>query len=67
MIKEMKADKAKIMAVTIVAINRIFSAPRRVWNAELQLAFSPKAPPAPAPVCCNKTAPIKMMDKKIWM
>ncbi len=63
----MKAVKAKITAITIVAINSARSAPRRVWKAELQLAFSPKAPPAPAPVCCNKTAPIKMTDKKIWM
>ncbi len=63
----MKAVSAKMMAITIVAINNARSAPRRVWKAELQLAFSPKAPPAPEPVCCNKTALIKMTDRKIWM
>jgi hypothetical protein len=29
----------------IVAMKRVFSKPRRVWNAELKLSLPPKAPP----------------------
>ncbi len=36
-------------AITIVALNMVFSEPRREWKAELKL--SPKAPPRPAADC----------------
>ena len=49
--------------MTIVAMKRVLSKPRRVWCAELKLSFPPNAPPIAAPVCCSKTAAISAMDR----
>lgn len=64
-ISAIKAEAAKRMPRTIVALKSTFSNPLLVWKAELKL--SPKAPPKPAPVCCKSTATIRRTDKAIWI
>lgn len=51
-IRARKADMAKATARIMVALKMNFSKPLRVWNPELKL--SPRAPPNPAAVRCNK-------------
>lgn len=44
---------------TIVALNNIFSTPLLVLYEAISW---PKAPPRPAPLCCNKIVIIKKME-----
>lgn len=61
----MSADTAKRMAMTMVAVNRPFSRPRRVWNAELKLSDPPKAPPTCAPVFWSNIAATSTTERII--
>ncbi len=45
-----KAETAKRMPITIVALKIFFSIPRRVWDA-LRLSLPPKVPPRSASLC----------------
>ena len=60
-----KAEMAKATARTMVALKVNFSKPRRVWKPELKL--SPKAPPNPAAVRCNKMPTDKSTAKVTCM
>lgn len=58
---------AKSIAIMIVVLNRTFSAPRLVWNAELKLSLPPKAPPTWAPVFWIRIITVSNTDKIIWI
>lgn len=49
-------DATKSIAIIIVTLNKDFSKPRLVWNAELKLSPPPKAPPREEPVFCIRTS-----------
>ena len=57
--KATREEATKRTANTMVALNKNFSAPRRVWKLALQFSPPPKAPPKEALACCNKTAAVK--------
>jgi len=61
------AESTNKTAITIVAMKRVRSKPRRVWDAPPKLSDPPKAPPAFASDCCSKIATTKRTDRVIWM
>jgi hypothetical protein len=56
-----------MIAITIVAINIIFSTPRFVWCPDEKPSPPPNAPPRPASDCCKRMPPIRSNDKTIWI
>ncbi len=56
---------ANSIAITMVVLNRTFSNPRLVWNAELKLSLPPKAPPTWAPVFWISTIAVRTTDRMI--
>lgn len=60
---EMIALPANKIATTNVKLNKNFSKPRRVWNAEL--SPPPKPLPSPAADCCNNITIIRRIDRPI--
>ncbi len=59
------AERAKSIAMRIVALKRVFSKPLLVCPPDP--SPPPKALPSPASDCCIRIAPIKRIDKMTWM
>lgn len=65
MSSKLKEVTAKRIAITIVEINIIFSAPLLVWWPDEKPSPPPNAPPIPASDCCISMPNISRTDKTI--
>ena len=61
------AARAKRTARTIVAINRVFSKPRRVWKEALKFWLAPRAPPKLADERWRSIAVMRIAEAIICM